>query len=421
MAGIYVHIPFCGQFCTYCNFYSVKGKEYREKYISALHNEIELRKGFFKNTGVSPQTIYFGGGTPSLFSPVQLGEVLERIIRAFNVSPVEVSLEVNPNDITPEYAAGLRKAGFNRVSMGIQSFVDEHLQWMNRRHKAQEGIDAYRNLRNAGFENISLDLIFGYSGLTPQLWEYNLSKMVELAPEHISAYQMSIEPGSALGKMYEKGEYDLPPDNLCHQQYSTLQEYLSRNRYEQYEVSNFARKREDSGDIVKSIHNSSYWTREPYLGLGPAAHSYNSTIRSWNHSSIAKYCRYYLQVNSDIQSCAGNGLELVDNAVHYDCGPAQAGHHSGQYLLDSGIIVPSLVGGYEELGARDIFNETMMLGLRRIDGVDLSLLDSVLLKEIKGDIARHCRLGNIIIEENKIRIPHEKLFVSDGIIRDLFV
>ena len=203
MAGIYVHIPFCGQFCTYCNFYSVKGKGYREKYINALHNEIENRKEFFKNTGVSPQTIYFGGGTPSVFSPVQLGEVLERIIKAFNVSPIEVSLEVNPNDITPEYAAGLRKAGFNRVSMGIQSFVDEHLQWMNRRHKAQEGIDAYHNLRNAGFENISLDLIFGYAGLTPQLWEYNLSKMVELRPEHISAYQMSIEPGSALGKMYE--------------------------------------------------------------------------------------------------------------------------------------------------------------------------------------------------------------------------
>ena len=392
MAGIYVHIPFCGQFCTYCNFYSVKGKGYREKYISALHNEIENRKEFFKNTGVSPQTIYFGGGTPSVFLPEQLGEVLEHIIKAYEVSPVEVSLEVNPNDITPEYAEGLRKAGFNRVSMGIQSFVDEHLQWMNRRHKAQEGIDAYHNLRNAGFENISLDLIFGYAGLTTQLWEYNLSKMVELRPEHISAYQMSIEPGSALGKMYEKGEYDLPPDNLCHQQYSTLQTYLSRNGYEQYEVSNFARKREGSDEIVRSIHNSSYWTREPYLGLGPAAHSYNGAIRSWNHPSVTKYCRHYLQENLEIQS-----------------------------IPDSGIIVPSQVGGYEELGARDIFNEAVMLGLRKVDGVDLSLLDPVLLREIKGDIARHCRLGNLVMEGDKIRIPHEHLFVSDGIIRDLFV
>ena len=408
MAGIYVHIPFCGQFCTYCNFYSVKGKGYREKYINALHNEIENRKEFFRNTGVSPRTIYFGGGTPSVFSAEQLGEVLEHIIKAYEVSPVEVSLEVNPNDITPEYAAGLRKAGFNRVSMGIQSFVDEHLQWMNRRHKAQEGIDAYHNLRNAGFENISLDLIFGYSGLTPELWEYNLSRMVELCPEHISAYQMSIEPGSALGKMYEKGEYDLPPDNLCHQQYTFLQNYLAGNGYEQYEVSNFARKREGSDEIVRSIHNSSYWTREPYLGLGPAAHSYNGRIRSWNHSSVVKYCRHYLQENSEIQPFSGN--------VH-----VQDVTCCGQHLPDSGIIVPSQVGGYEELGARDIFNETVMLGLRKVDGVDLGLLNPVLLREIKGDIVRHCRLGNLIMDGDKIRIPHEHLFVSDGIIRDLFV
>ncbi|MBO5700184.1 MAG: radical SAM family heme chaperone HemW [Bacteroidales bacterium] len=405
MAGIYVHIPFCGQFCTYCNFYSVKGKGYREKYISALHNEIENRKEFFTNTGVSPQTIYFGGGTPSVFTPVQLGEVLEHIKRVYEVSPVEVSIEVNPNDITPGYAAGLRKAGFNRVSMGIQSFVDEHLQWMNRRHKADEGEQAYRNLRDAGFENISLDLIFGYGGLTPQLWEYNLSRMVDLFPEHISAYQMSIEPGSALGKMYEKGEYDLPPDSLCHQQYSFLQKYLSGKGYVQYEVSNFARKRGDSGEIVKSLHNSSYWTKEPYLGLGPAAHSYNGKIRSWNHSSVTKYCRYYLQENAGSQSCSGNEQGLADITVR--CG--------------AGVIVPSQVGGYEELGARDVFNETVMLGLRRVEGVDLGLLDPVLLKEVKGDIARHCRLGNLVMDGGKIRIPYEHLFVSDGIIRDLFV
>ncbi len=404
MAGIYVHIPFCGQFCTYCNFYSVKGKGYREKYIDALHNEIEYRKEFFRNTGVSPHTVYFGGGTPSVFSPSSLGEVLEHIIKAYNISPVEVSLEVNPNDVTQEYAAGLHKAGFNRVSMGIQSFVDEHLRWMNRRHNADEGEMAYRNLRDAGFENISLDLIFGYSGLTPQLWEYNLSRMADLYPEHISAYQMSIEPGSALGKMYEKGEYDLPPDNLCHQQYSFLQKFLSGKGYLQYEVSNFARKRGTSGEFVKSIHNSSYWTKEPYLGLGPAAHSYNGKIRSWNHSSVTKYCRYYLQENDGNPSLACSLQE-----------PAQ------QKLIQSGIIVPSQVGGYEELGARDIFNETVMLGLRRVEGVDLGLLDPVLQKEVKGNIARHCRLGNLIMDGSKIRIPYEHLFVSDGIIRDLFV
>ena len=382
MAGVYVHIPFCGQFCTYCNFYSVKGKEYREKYIKALHKEIEHRKEFFKDIGVQPQTIYFGGGTPSVFHPHTLGETLEKIIKAFGITPTEVSIEVNPNDITPQYARELRNAGFNRVSMGIQSFIDEHLLWMNRRHKALEGEEAFHNLRNAGFNNISLDLIFGYNPLTDELWEYNLAKITELSPEHISAYQMSIEPGSALGRLYEKGEYELIPDNLCHNQYSTLQQFLASKGYEQYEISNFAKKDAATGELLRSRHNSSYWTKEPYIGLGPAAHSYNGTMRLWNKSSVTGYCRHYLE------GAAGN----------------------------NGIF-----GSYEELSAKDIFNESIMLGLRTVAGVDLSTLDHTLLREIKGDIAHHCRLGNLVKDGEKIRIPSDKLFVSDGIIRDLFV
>ena len=382
MAGVYVHIPFCGQFCTYCNFYSVKGKEYREKYIKALHNEIEHRKDFFKDTGVQPQTIYFGGGTPSVFHPRTLGETLDKIIKAFGITPTEVSIEVNPNDITPQYAKELRNAGFNRVSMGIQSFIDEHLLWMNRRHKALEGEEAFHNLRNAGFNNISLDLIFGYNPLTDELWEYNLSKITELSPEHISAYQMSIEPGSALGRLYEKGEYELLPDNICHNQYATMQQFLGQKGYRQYEISNFAKRDATTGELLKSRHNSSYWTKEPYIGLGPAAHSYNGTMRLWNKSSVTGYCRHYLE------------------------------KESGNY---------GIFGSYEELSAKDIFNESIMLGLRTVAGVDLSSLDHTLLREIKGEIAHHCRQGNLIKDGNKIRIPSDKLFVSDGIIRDLFV
>jgi len=391
VAGVYVHIPFCEEFCTYCNFYSVKGKGFRGKYISALHKEIDTRKDFFKNTGVAPQTIYFGGGTPSLFSPAQLGEVLSHIKERFCINPVEVSLEVNPDDITPRYARELRAVGFNRVSMGVQSFVDDHLKWMNRRHNSQQAAQAYRSLRDAGFENISLDLIFGYSGLTPQLWEYNLQQMVELLPEHISAYQMSIEPGSVLGKMYERGEYELLPDAICRAQYSFLQEYLSQNGYEQYEVSNFAR-RGGGGELLKSLHNSSYWTKEPYLGLGPAAHSYNGSIRSWNSSSVAKYCRYY-NTKEDIHSS-------------FEC---------------NGAVLPKEVGGYEQLRRRDIFNESVMLGLRTIAGVDLQLLDTSLVREILPEIRSHCRLGNLVMDGDKIKIPSGRLFVSDGIIRDLFV
>lgn len=404
MAGIYVHIPFCSQFCTYCNFYSVKGKGLKEKYIHALLAEIEERRDFFKNTGVSPRTIYFGGGTPSVFSPLQLERVLQRIIQVYNVEPVEVSIEVNPNDITQEYANALRGAGFNRVSMGVQSFVDEHLKWMNRRHKGDEAVQAFRNLRNAGFGNISLDLIFGYAGLTSQLWEYNISRMVELQPEHISAYQMSIEPGSLLGKKYEKGEYDLPPDNLCRAQYNFLQEFLAANGYEQYEISNFAR-RDSRGRLLKSLHNSSYWTKEPYLGLGPAAHSFNGKVRSWNNHNLTNYCRYYAmgRISGSLEG---------DNVFRQNIEAERAKEREE---------LRRKVCGSEVLQERDIFNESVMLGLRTVDGVDLGTLDPYLLREVRSELEHHLQAGNLVQEGGRIRIPSGKLFVSDGIIRDLFV
>lgn len=385
MAGIYVHVPFCSRFCTYCNFYSVKGAGYREQYIQSLESEMEFRKEFFKNKGVSPQTIYFGGGTPSLFPARVLERLLHRIIRTFDASPEDISIEVNPNDITEEYAAALRRAGFNRVSMGVQSFVDEHLLWMNRRHRAAEGEEAFHNLRAAGFNNISLDLIFGYGGLTEELWQYNLEKITSLSPEHISAYQMSIEPGSALGKMYERGEYDPVPDETCRNQYAALQDCLGRSGYTQYEISSFAR-RNPGGELLKSRHNSSYWTKEPYLGLGPAAHSYDGETRFWNHPSVVKYCRCYL---------------------------GKKGNISPEDLAKA--------GDSEKLQGRDIFNESVMLGLRTVEGADTSLLDAGMLREAMPEIRRHIRLGNLIQDGVKIKIPSERLFVSDGIIRDLFI
>ena len=386
MAGIYIHIPFCNQFCIYCNFYSVKGKALRSRYVDALHNEIEQKKNFFKDIGVAPQTVYVGGGTPSLLSASQLGELLQHVKEAFGFTPIEATVEVNPDDITPQYAQDLFTAGFNRVSMGVQSFHDTHLQWMNRRHNGEEAVQAYRNLRAAGFANISLDLIFGYGGLSMQQWEENVGKMIELSPEHISAYQMSIEPGSALCKQLEKGEYDLIPDSQCLDQYSTLQRMLSHGGYTQYEISNFARK-DSQGNLMISKHNSSYWTKEPYLGLGPAAHSYNGSQRLWNGNSVAAYCRHYAET------------------------PIRT---SSQWALLE-------FGGYEDLSVEDIFNESIMLGLRTVAGVSLSSLDQSLLAEVRGEILRHCRLGNLVKDGDKIRIPSEKLFVSDGIIKDLFI
>ena len=386
MAGIYIHIPFCNQFCIYCNFYSVKGKALRNRYVAALHNEITQKRSFFKDIGVHPQTLYVGGGTPSLLSASQLGDLLRHVKETFCFTPVEATVEVNPDDITPQYARDLYAAGFNRASMGVQSFHDAHLQWMNRRHNGEQAVQAYRYLREAGFANISLDLIFGYGGLSKQQWEENVGKMIELSPEHISAYQMSIEPGSALCKHLERGEYDLVPDSQCHEQYATLQRMLSNGGYTQYEISNFARK-DSRGNLMTSRHNSSYWTKEPYLGLGPAAHSYNGSQRLWNGNSVAAYCR------------------------HYADAPIRT---SSQWAL-------SEFGGYEDLSVEDIFNESIMLGLRTVAGVSLSSLDQSLLAEVRGEVLRHCRLGNLVKDGDKIRIPSEKLFVSDGIIKDLFI
>lgn len=387
MAGIYIHIPFCEQFCTYCNFYSVKGGTYRDKFIQALKREIEAREDFIKGAA----TIYFGGGTPSVLTIPQLREILHLVTETFcdpagktvsggkeglNTEAVlesaEITLEVNPDDITAEYACGLVETGFNRVSMGVQSFIDEHLAWMNRRHRSAGAVQAYRILRSARIKNISLDLIFGYEGLSMEQWEYNLDTLIELSPEHISAYQMSVEPGSRLSAMLRKGEYTLPPDTTCAAQYKMLQQKLSAAGYQQYEVSNFARKG------YHSRHNSAYWDKTPYLGLGPAAHSFDGKRRFWNTENLKKYCDHYLKENH----------------------PA--------------------ISTQETLSETDIFNESVMLGLRTVQGVDTAQLSPAMLRKIQPAINREILSGNLLSQNTFLKIPFDKLFISDSIIRELF-
>ena len=447
MAGIYIHIPFCSQYCTYCNFYSVKQLGLRDKFVDALCAEAFARRDFFnaanggrsfagrelsEDRGSSVTTLYIGGGTPSVLSLEQLATVVGAVkenfglvlpesgvydaVRANKIE--EFTIEVNPNDVTLEYAAGLVSLGVNRVSMGVQSFKDEHLAWMNRRHNAAEGKRAVGILREAGISNISIDLIFGYAMLSDEDWEYNIREAISLKPQHISAYQMSIEPGSALGAMYKKGEYSGLSDEECEAQYRRLQSMLAEAGYDQYEISNFALHSEDGR--YRSKHNSSYWEGVPYLGLGPAAHSYTGILASgecapaaddsgvlgssaplagtvqarriWNNPSVKGYCDHY------------NG--------------SANGRRSGE---QGGELKCKRVNGYEELTATDIFNETIMLGLRKCAGFSLELLDAALLVQIKPDIARLARRGLLVREGNNIRIPSDKLFVSDSIIRELFL
>lgn len=388
---IYVHIPFCRTFCRYCSFYSVKGLNNRDGYIKAVLREAAAKSRFFETADDKSEkgchTLYFGGGTPSCLTIPQLTELVTGIKALFPVDFKEFTIEANPNDINVSFAETLKELGVNRVSLGVQSFVDEHLRWMNRRHTASEAISAVNILRRTGIDNISLDLIFGYTPLTDKQWEYNLQTITGLSPNHISAYQMSIDQGSPLGKEYEKGDYIAPSDEKCAAQYSFLQDYLTAQGYCQYEISNFA-----LDEQCRSIHNSSYWRRVPYLGLGPGAHSFNGTERSWNKSNLSAYIRYYTCPESA-------GLSLSD------------------------------IYGSEHLSNEDIFNETIMLGLRTSSGVDFGLLKAeypVFYKKIERQLSLYVAAGKLVpvpVESGDMQYAVAKgyLFVADNIIRNLFI
>ena len=268
---IYVHIPFCRSFCVYCDFFrcplpcspGVREDIIIEDYAREICREAEKRRDEIAATA-AVNTLYIGGGTPSVLPLPYLARIADACGgRHYE----EWTVEVNPDDITPEYARGLRELGVNRVSMGVQSLDDGMLRWMNRRHDADGARRAYRLLREAGFDNISVDVIFGVGGMSPEMLETTVRELLEWRPEHISAYQLSVEEGSALGRMAREGRYTELPDEACAAQYQLLCRLLSAAGYEHYEISNWALPGR------RAIHNSAYWTRAPYVGLGPGAHS----------------------------------------------------------------------------------------------------------------------------------------------------
>ncbi len=388
---IYIHVPFCRSFCTYCDFYSILERDKMETYKESLLREIISRKTFLHYCcqGDSPYTLYIGGGTPSQLPACMLEEVVCALKshlpdpeRAFD----EFTVEVNPDDITPEYVALLRRIGVTRVSMGVQSFNDDSLRWMNRRHDAAGALNAFRILRDEGIDNISIDLIFGYnpwynssdvnsgsalSDILMQLWESDLSRALSIAPEHISAYQMSIEPGSALGKMAAQGRYGEPDDEICAAQYALLQKKTSEAGFEQYEISNFALPGR------RALHNSGYWDYVPYIGLGPGAHSFDGLARYWNPECIQTY-------------------SAPDKGCMCDCSASD----------DDNM---------EVLTAEDILTEKVMLGLRRADGLLLSSVPQIDMHRVERLLSR----GLLSLRNGILRIPKEHFFISDSIIREL--
>jgi oxygen-independent coproporphyrinogen III oxidase len=413
---IYLHVPFCGSFCTYCDFYSeiCRSRQAFNEYADAVIAEIrDRRKELEMNMSAQDavNTLYIGGGTPSVL-PL---DVLSRIVGAVSqterlslvTEPVEVTtptelfdeftVEVNPEDIVEkgrEYVRGLLALGVNRISMGIQSFNDDILRWMNRRHDAGNAVKAFHILRESGVRNISIDLIFGISQLTDETWKDTIEKALELSPEHISAYQLSIEEGSALAKMVADGRYVEASEEQCRRQYDILCRCLGRSGYHHYEISNFAKPG------FEAVHNSAYWRRAPYIGLGPGAHSLTGNVRSWNSQELPH------RQQDETSSCNPDRIS--------SCNPDSTSCQTSSRNPSGKLATYSR--NFETLSPEDIRVERIMLSLRTDKGLKVtelySLTDSTVVDALLSE-------GALERQGASIRIPEDHLFTSDEIVREL--
>lgn len=282
MSGLYIHIPYCRKRCNYCDFYKETSLQNKATLLDAIGKELALRKTYLSDNKLS--TIYFGGGTPSVLSYDEINLIFETIYKYYKISEqVEVSFEANPDDLTPAYLQMLGKTPINRLSIGIQSFDDKVLQLMNRRHSSSQAVNAVREAKEVGFENISLDIIYGVPNTNVAYLQENLAKLVSLEPLHISAYHLSIEEGTPFARMKKEKYISEIEDKESEEQYHLLVSYLQDKGYEQYEISNFCQ-----GEAI-SQHNTSYWMQQEYLGVGPSAHSYDKVSRQWNIANTNLY------------------------------------------------------------------------------------------------------------------------------------
>ncbi|HFB62148.1 MAG TPA: radical SAM family heme chaperone HemW [Bacteroidetes bacterium] len=283
MAGIYLHIPFCKQKCHYCNFYSLASVKYRDVFVDALLREMHLRKDYLH--GQSVQTVYFGGGTPSLLTTEEINRILTEITKLFALdAEAEITLEANPDDLTPDYLRHLKShTRVNRLSIGIQSFFDDDLAYLHRVHNGKQAIKAVEQARQAGFQNLTIDLIYGIPTLTEEKWRRNLAWFFELGIPHLSSYALTVEPKTALQVLIDRNKTDRPEEDHSIRHFEILLDQTEKHGFVQYEISNFALPG------FYSKHNSAYWLGGHYLGLGPSAHSFNGLSRQWNVANMKKY------------------------------------------------------------------------------------------------------------------------------------
>ena len=308
MAGIYLHIPFCKQACNYCDFHFSTSMKMKVHFVQAIIQEIELRKDVFANEFIS--SVYFGGGTPSLLTKQDLDSIFEKLYKSFKIDvDAEITLEANPDDLTLEKIQQLKDSPVNRLSIGVQSFRDEDLKYMNRAHNAIEALNSIKMAQDEGFQNITIDLIYGTPGMSNEDWKYNLRKSFALDLPHISSYALTVEEKTPLYYQILKKNIGPVDEKQSADQFKILMDEMLRNGYEQYEISNFCK------DNLYSKHNSSYWKKDYYLGLGPSAHSYFGNSRLWNISNNVKYIKALFESQLPLVKESLNTQEMYNEYV----------------------------------------------------------------------------------------------------------
>lgn len=372
MAGLYIHIPFCKKLCHYCDFYFSVSLESKEAMLHSLAKEIEQRVDYLKGEPI--RTLYFGGGTPTIYTPQELQFLTRKIKSIYTCNIEEFTVEANPDDLNPEYLQGLRSIGVNRLSIGIQSFIDRDLLLMNRRHNAQHAIEVVPMAKAAGFDNITIDLIYGIPGQSEEEWEYNLKTALSLDVQHISSYHLSIEPKTVFGNKQKRGLFRQIDDAASEKLYRILEEQLCNAGFEHYEVSNFARPG------YYSKHNTAYWTYEKYIGIGPSAHSFDGISRQWNIANNSKYIK-----------------ALTDGINFWE---------------------------REQMNEGEQYNELILTSMRTTWGLKKADLEKMCSKiyidYFYEAIQQHLKEGTLIDKGNAICIPTKHFLISDGIMADLF-
>lgn len=372
MAGIYLHIPFCKTRCIYCDFYSTTRNELKSRYVQALCRELEMRKEYLK--GEEIETVYFGGGTPSQLGKEDFELIFDTIRTHYGLTHCrEITLEANPDDLSKEYLQMLASLPFNRLSMGIQTFDDATLKLLRRRHNARTAIEAVSRCRQAGFHNISIDLIYGLPGETKERWINDLQQAIELDVEHISAYHLTYEEDTPIYKMLKQHQISEVDEDSSLEFFTLLIEHLRKAGFEHYEISNFCRPGK------YSRHNTSYWKGIPYLGCGPSAHSFDGTTREWNVSSIDLYIK---------------GIEENQRAFEI-----------------------------EYLDKTTRYNEFIITTIRTVWGAPIEKLKQTFGNELweycRKMAAPYLENGKLEIHDGALRLTREGIFISDSIMSDL--